>query len=86
MAERKFQESKNKKIFENQRNVKISSFSFAIPPYVLPSYVVEHVFNGRLTHITNNRINFADEDKEKKGKKKEKKQEIHCILYVDSVL
>lgn len=41
--------------------------------------------NGRLTHITNNRINFADEDKEKKGKKKErkKKEEIYCILYVD---
>lgn len=44
--------------------------------------------NGRLTHITNNRINFAGEDKEKKGKKKEwkKKEEIYCILYVDLTL
>lgn len=83
MAERKFQE-KYPRIKEMSKSARSRS------PYhhtaILLSYVVEHVFNGRLTHITNNRINFADEDKEKKGKKKEKKQEIHCILYVDSVL
>lgn len=50
------------------------------PHRVLPSYVAKHVFNGRLTHITNNRINFADEDKEKKGKKKEKKKDGRYIV------